>query len=101
MNSRDIFHLNFKIGGQILDLPEEDEVSFPPVLVERGFSIGELLNNDLSGDLYMTSWNRLPDRKLVVKRIKDLVQRYDKCNQLSPFQRYSTSWAKPKMFYSL
>jgi hypothetical protein len=57
MNSRDIFHLNFKIGGQILDLPEEDEVLCPPILVESSFSIGELLDIDLSEDLYMASWN--------------------------------------------
>ncbi len=66
MNSRDIFHLNFKMAKEILDLLEEDDVLCQIILVKRDFSIGELLNIDLSGDLYMASWNRLPDRKLVV-----------------------------------
>ncbi len=39
MNSRDIFHLNFKIAEQILDLLEEDEILCPPILVESSFSI--------------------------------------------------------------
>jgi hypothetical protein len=54
------------MAKEILDLLEEDDVLCQIILVKRDFSIGELLNIDLSGDLYMASWNRLPDRKLVV-----------------------------------
>lgn len=51
-------------------MAEENDVLCPPVLVERGFSINELIFSGSFSICYKASWTQLPNKELFVKIVQ-------------------------------